>query len=143
ATPLYDDLLRLRQLVESYESANNPALRKQAAAAMRALIDQLHLREALVASMDEELKVRGISFDEADDELLVHEIGHYLTHMQEHFMPLGLHVFGKPWTPQAVATMLKSIQGAGESNVARVREQLVASPANEMHALLHGLSGRF
>ena len=33
ATPLYDDLLRLRQLVESYESASNPALRKQAAAA--------------------------------------------------------------------------------------------------------------
>ena len=52
-TPLYDDLLRLRQVVESYESANNPALRKQAAAAMRALIDKLHLREALTASMDD------------------------------------------------------------------------------------------
>ena len=70
---------------------------------MRELIDELHLREALTASMDAELKVRGISFEQADDELLVHEIGHYLTHLQEEFMPLGLHVFGKPWTPRGGA----------------------------------------
>lgn len=141
ATPLYDDLLRLRQLVESYESSNNPALRKQATASMRSLIDELHLKDALTASMDAELKVRGISFEQADDELLVHEIGHYLTHLQEDFMPLGLHVFGKPWTEKALDTMLTSMKaGAGDKVL---RQNLQSSPANEMRALLHGLSGRF
>jgi len=139
ATPLYDDLLRLRQLVESYESASNPALRKQAVAAMRALIDQLKLRDALTASMDAELKVRGISFDEADDELLVHEIGHYLTNLQEDFMPLGLHVFGKPWTREALDTMLTSMK----TDDVAVRRKLADSPAAEMRSLLHALSGRF
>lgn len=141
ATPLYDDLLRLRQLVESYESSANPALRQQAAASMRTLIDELNLRKALIASMDAELKVRGISFDEADDELLVHEIGHYLTHLQEDFMPLGLHVFGRPWSAEAVSTMLTSMK-VDAGNVS-VRRNLESSPANEMRALLHGLSGRF
>lgn len=141
ATPLYDDLLRLRQLVESYESSTNPALRKQAAAAMRVLIDELNLRKALIASMDAELKVRGISFDQADDELLVHEIGHYLTRLQEDFMPLGLHVFGRPWSAQAVSTMLTSMKA--ETGDAEIRRNLENSPANEMRALLHGLSGRF
>ena len=141
ATPLYDDLLRLRQLVESYESSNNPALRKQAAASMREVIEELHLRDALTASMDAELKVRGISFEQADDELLVHEIGHYLTHLQEDFMPLGLHVFGKPWSAEALNTMLTSMKAqAGDKSL---RRNLETSPASEMRALLHGLSGRF
>lgn len=141
ATPLYDDLLRLRQLVESYESSNNPALRKQAAAAMRDLIDELHLKDALTASMDAELKVRGISFEQADDELLVHEIGHYLTHLQEDFMPLGLHVFGKAWSPEALDTMLTSMKVSASDK--GIRRDLANSPANEMRALLHGLSGGF
>lgn len=141
ATPLYDDLLRLRQLVESYESSNNPALRKQAAASMRGLIDELHLKDALTASMDAELKVRGISFEQADDELLVHEIGHYLTHLQEDFMPLGLHVFGKQWSAEALDTMLVSMKAA--TGDAALRRNLQISPSNEMRALLHGLSGRF
>ncbi|MET0533533.1 MAG: cobaltochelatase subunit CobN, partial [Steroidobacter sp.] len=141
ATPLYDDLLRLRQLVESYESSANPALRKQAASAMRVLIDELNLKKALIASMDGELKVRGISFEQADDELLVHEIGHYLTKLQEDFMPLGLHVFGKPWSAEAMRTMLTSMKvEAGDANI---RRNLETSPANEMRALLHGLAGRF
>ena len=141
ATPLYDDLLRLRQLVESYESSNNPALRKQAAESMRGLIDELHLKDALTASMDAELKVRGISFEQADDELLVHEIGHYLTHLQEDFMPLGLHVFGKPWKREALDTMLVSMK-AKDSDAA-LRRNLEISPEHEMRALLHGLAGRF
>lgn len=139
ATPLYDDLLKLRQLVESFEASSNPAARQDAAREMRKLIDQLKLREALTESMDAELKVRGISFDQADDELLVHEIGHYLTHLQEDFMPLGLHVFGRDWTPEAVTTMLKSMR----TGDAKIRERLVASPAAEIHALLQGLNGRF
>lgn len=139
ATPLYDDLLKLRQLVESFEVSSNPTVRSDAARGMRELIDQLKLREALTASMDAELQVRGISFDQADDELLVHEIGHYLTHLQEDFMPLGLHVFGRDWKPEALAIMLKSMQ----TDDAGIRARLAASPASEMSALLGGLNGRF
>jgi cobaltochelatase CobN len=144
ATPLYDDLLRLRQLVESYEATNNTALRQQAAKAMRDLIDQLNLRDALAASMDAELKVRGIPFEQADDELLVHEIGHYLTRLQEDFMPLGLHVFGKPWSTEAVNTMMTSMrQGGGIKDQADVERNLKRSPAEEMRSLLQALSGHF
>lgn len=143
ATPLYDDLLRLRQLVESYESTTNTALRQQAAKAMRHLIDQLKLREALTASMDGELKVRGIRFEQADDELLVHEIGHYLTKLQEDFMPLGLHVFGKPWSTEAVNTMMTSLKQGDVKDPVLVERDLRRSPAEEMKALLHALNGRF
>lgn len=143
ATPLYDDLLRLRQLVESYESTNNAALKRQAAKAMRTLIDELHLRDALTASMDAELKVRGIRFEQADDELLVHEIGHYLTQLQEDFMPLGLHVFGKPWSREAVTTMMTSLQRDERKNVSQIQRDLESSPAHEMEALLQALSGHF
>ncbi len=143
ATPLYDDLLRLRQLVESYEATSNANLKQQAAKSMRQLIDDLHLREALTASMDEELKVRGIRFEEAEDELLVHEIGHYLTHLQEKFMPLGLHVFGKPWSKDAINTMMTSIRQGKVQDEARVERDLARSPAEEMHSLLHALSGHF
>ncbi|MFT4246811.1 MAG: cobaltochelatase subunit CobN, partial [Pseudomonas sp.] len=132
-TPLYDKLLRLRQLVESYEAASDPGTRAQAVQAMRALIDELHLRAALVASMDEELKLRGVSFEQADDEFLVHEIGHYLTKLQEDFMPLGLHVFGQDWDEQALRTMLTSM---GASADAKARAALAASPAAERGALL-------
>jgi cobaltochelatase CobN len=143
ATPLYDDLLRLRQLVESYEAASNTALKQQAAKSIRKLIDDLHLREALTASMDAELKVRGIRFEEADDDLVVHEIGHYLTHLQEKFMPLGLHVFGKPWSKDAIETMMTSIRQGKVQDEARVERDLVRSPAEEMRSLLHALAGHF
>ncbi len=75
--------------------------------------------------MDAELKVRGISFEQADDELLVHEIGHYLTHLQEDFMPLGLHVFGKPWQKEALDTMLVSMKAdAGDKALASESAEL-------------------
>jgi cobaltochelatase CobN len=143
ATPLYDDLLRLRQLVESYEATSNTALKQQAAKSIRQLIDDLHLRDALTASMDGELEVRGIRFEQADDELLVHEIGHYLTKLQEEFMPLGLHVFGKPWSKAAVDTMMTSIRQGKVKDEARVRRDLIRSPGEEMRSLLHALAGRF
>ncbi len=143
ATPLYDNLLRLRQLVESFEATNNPPLREQAAAAIRELIDELNLRDALTASMDEELKTRGISFQQADDEMLVHEIGHYLTRLQEDFMPLGLHVFGRPWSQEALNTMQASMQRDGVHLTAPVRKALSDSPRREMNALLHALAGHF
>ena len=140
STPLYDDLLELRQLVESYEAASdrpdNPA-RVEAVTAIREAIDRLELREELVASMQAELEVRGIRFEQVDDAMLVHEVSHYLTRLQEQFMPRGLHVFGRDWEPEAVTMMLESM--GEEAN----REALTGSPAAEREALLAALEGRY
>ncbi|MDP2522432.1 cobaltochelatase subunit CobN [Neptunomonas phycophila] len=145
STELYDQLLALRQLIESYEAAPDTAvaMRQRAIAEIRALVAQLHLEDELTASMAGELTVRGLThFDEVDDTLLVHEVGHYLTGLQESFMPLGLHRFGQAWSAEAVDTMLASM-GQQSSLADNVRTQLRASPAAEMSALLAGLSGEF
>ena len=145
-TTLYDDLLAIRQLIESAEATADAPTRRKAVLALREKIDAAGLREELVASMDEELKVRGIRFEEADDEMLLHEVGHYLTHLQEDFMPLGLHVFGRDWSERGVSTMLASMSAGAQPDAAtreRWRERLVASPKAEMDALLAGLDGRF
>jgi cobaltochelatase CobN len=111
-TPLYDDLLRLRQLVESYESAREDSpLRAQAVDELRRLIRELKLEQELAAAMEAELAVRGLSFEQVDDEMLVHEVGHYLTTLQERFMPHGLHVYGRDWSGEAIDMMLKSMAG--------------------------------
>lgn len=141
-TELYDDLLHVRQLIESAEAATDNATRDRAVGTLREDIDRLGLRDELIASMDEELKVRGVGFEAIDDDFLLHEVGHYLTNIQERFMPLGLHVFGRDWPAEAVDTMLRSM-GEGDTPAAPWREHLVASPAAEMRALLNGLSGRF
>ncbi|WP_339669094.1 cobaltochelatase subunit CobN [Dasania marina] len=145
STDLYDRLLALRQLVESYEAApvGAGAMRERAVSAMKALVDELKLRDELVASMSGELAVRGITdFDQVDDELLVHEIGHYLTKLQEDFMPLGLHVFGRDWSQPAIATMLNSM-AQGEAIDPLWQQQLSASPAAELSSLLHALAGQY
>lgn len=141
ATPLYDRLLALRQLVESFESSSSEPLRAQAAAEMRKQVAALELRAELEASMADVLKVRGIGFEQADDELLAHEIGHYLTKLQEKFMPHGLHVFGRDWNDTQLSTMLGSMQGLGDP--ATLRAALASSPAAELEALLHALDGGF
>lgn len=151
STELYDQLLNLRQLVESYEAAQHHKgpLRQQAVNGIKMLVEQLKLKDELIAGMSSELAVRGISeFDQINDQLLVHEVGHYLTRLQEDFMPLGLHVFGRPWRPEALDTMLASMQKGLESagakpQVKRWRKQLMQSPANELTALLNGLAGRY
>lgn len=144
ATPLYDDLLGLRQLVESYEAASgveghagHGALQK-----IHETIARLNLRDELAASMRPELEARGIGFEEADSELLVHEVGHYLTQMQERFMPHGLHVFGQAWSAEAVTRMARSMAGDAEPDAAHVRG-LRESPDLEAEALLRGLRGGF
>lgn len=145
STELYDQLLELRQLVESYEAApvNAEAMRKRAIKEMKKLLAKLNLRDELTASMSAELEVRGLqSLDEVEDELLVHEIGHYLTHLQEDFMPLGLHVYGRPWSDEAIETMLVSMQG-NENTPDQLAALLRASPDAEMQALLHALEGRY
>lgn len=146
-TELYDGLLQLRQLIESAEAASNTDTKKKAIKALRHKIKVLNLTDELVASMDEELQVRGIGFDEVNDDFLLHEVGHYLTKLQENFMPLGLHVYGKNWQPKAIETMMNSIE-KGEldfNDVQRnkVRENLKKSPENEMSAFLNALNGGF
>ena len=140
-TPLYDNLLSLRQLIESYESANTKSpTRSIAIKNIRSMIDEMKLRNELEKIMQDELKIRGISFDQIDDEMLVHEVGHYLTQMQEQFMPLGLHVYGKDWTKKAVDVMLESIN---QPEIKSLRQQLTDSPQYERQALLAGLNGQF
>ena len=150
STELYDRLLELRQLVESYEAAPEAAgaMRQRAIVAIKDLVDELKLSDELTASMQGELEIRGVkAYDQVDDELLVHEVGHYLTKLQEDFMPLGLHSFGKQWSEEAVATMLSSMaQGEGTS-VDKVSQQwsetLSLSPKAEMTALSNGLAGGY
>lgn len=143
-TPLYDRLLELRQLIESHEAAEGgeretPA-QKRALEEIHRLIEELELEQALVASMQDILDARGIGFDEVEGHLFVHEVGHYLTKLQEDFMPQGLHIFGRRWSDAAVDTMMNSI---GDSAQMNTRAQLVASPQHEMDALFAGLEGRF
>jgi len=145
STDLYDQLLTLRQVVESYEAApvNADAMRQRAIVEMKQRIADLHLEEELTANMSAELDVRGLtSFDQVDDDLLVHEIGHYLTALQEDFMPLGLHVFGREWSEQAVQTMLTSMteDASDKKDWAPLLRQ---SPKAEMSALLAALEGQF
>ena len=140
STKLYDDLLHIRQLIESAESATDEIVRKNSITKIKEAINKANLKDELIKSMDEELKVRGIGFDEVDDEFLLHEVGHYLTKLQEKFMPLGLHTFGETWSEEAVNIMLKSM---GEEKNAQVRENLIKSPANEMKSLLNALNGGY
>ena len=143
ATPLYDQLLELRQVVESYEAANSDSLKAQAARTMRAQVIALNLRAELEASMADVLQVRGIGFEDADDDLLAHEVGHYLTKLQEKFMPHGLHVFGRDWTPQALRLMGDSMAQVAGGHNAEIAQRLADSPRLEMDGLLAALAGRY
>ncbi|WP_342119018.1 cobaltochelatase subunit CobN, partial [Pseudoduganella sp. OTU4001] len=142
STPLYDELLSLRQVVESYEAASSESLKSKAAQLMRERVAALNLKAELEASMADVLAVRGIGFDAADDDLLAHEVGHYLTKLQEKFMPHGLHIFGRPWRQESIDLMLESMKKGGIDDP-EVARKLAESPRNEMRALLAGLDGRF
>lgn len=142
ATPLYDQLLVLRQIVESYEAASSESLKLQAARTMREKVVELNLKAELEASMADVLQVRGIGFEAADDDLLAHEVGHYLTKLQEKFMPYGLHVFGRPWKREALDLMLNSMKQGGIDDPV-TSQKLADSPRLEMAGLLAGLDGRY
>ncbi|MEM7500997.1 MAG: cobaltochelatase subunit CobN [Pseudomonadota bacterium] len=142
ATPFYDELLQLRQLVEGFEAADpsqsGEATRVQAFERIKRQVIELGIEDALVAELEAEHGGgERMVFDEIEPGLLVHEVGHFLTGMQEDFMPLGLHVFGQPWSEEAIETMLTSM-AAPDAEVA-----LRASPEAEMRALLAGLEGKF
>jgi cobaltochelatase CobN len=142
STPLYDELLALRQVVESYEAASSESLKTQAAALMRERVNALNLKAELEASMADVLAVRGIGFDAADDDLLAHEVGHYLTKLQEKFMPHGLHIFGRPWKQESIDLMLDSMKKGGIEGP-EIAGKLADSPRREMLALLAGLNGEY
>lgn len=140
STPLYDRLLELRQVVESFEAAGSESLRAQAARTLRDQVATLNLRAELEAAMADVLKVRGIGFEAADDDLLAHEVGHYLTKLQEKFMPHGLHVFGRDWPRDSLTLMLDSMRRGGIDDSA-VAKKLADSPRLEMAGLLAALDG--
>ncbi|MFA9460461.1 cobaltochelatase subunit CobN [Thiohalorhabdus methylotrophus] len=144
-TPLYDELLQLRGLVESFESAegqgNTPA-RGRALDRIRDKIAELNMVSELESELRAEHGNPGLSLDEVGGDLLVHEVGHHLTEMQEDFMPRGLHVFGADWSAEERRMMLKSMAGAGEIRD-EWRQELRRSPEREMEALLAGLDGEF
>jgi cobaltochelatase CobN len=142
ATPLYDELLALRQVVESFEAASSESLKSQAAALMLERVNALNLKAELEASMADVLAVRGIGFDAADDDLLAHEVGHYLTKLQEKFMPHGLHIFGRPWKQESIDLMLDSMKKGGIDGP-DIAARLADSPRREMLALLAGLDGQY
>lgn len=158
STPLYDELLQLRQLIESFEASHgsgNEAVAERLVQQIVDKVDQLELRDELAQAMSAELAVMGISFEEVNDDMLVHEVGHYLTDLQERFMPLGLHIFGKEWNAGAVEMMLQSMLGRhsddnGKPLTAEQKETqsgwkdlLKQSPDAEMAALMNGLNGRY
>ncbi|WP_339753537.1 cobaltochelatase subunit CobN [uncultured Marinobacter sp.] len=147
ATELYDDLLELRQLVETWESANEPdsLTRERALDMLREKIRILDIGEDLEREIANEmgLAVEDVSVDKLSPELLVHEAGHYVTDMQEHFMPLGLHVFGRDWSADMIDTMLDSMAGKAGTPKAEWRKHLAASPAAERRSFLAALDGRF
>ncbi|MFO7786541.1 MAG: cobaltochelatase subunit CobN, partial [Halospina sp.] len=206
-TELYDNLLELRQLVETWESSNDPdsSSRDRAVKELRKRIQEMDMVQDIEKELAEEHhhgdeehgeeKEDGheeegeehaesehhhehdeeehseesehahehehddgdehghehhhdeheeeVHLEDGDDELLVHEVGHYLTTMQESFMPLGLHVFGRDWKQDGIDTMLKSMAGDDEKPKAEWREKLEASPGEEMDHLLAGLDGQF
>ncbi|WP_163559584.1 cobaltochelatase subunit CobN [Halomonas sp. NO4] len=146
ATELYDDLLELRQLVETFEVATDPdsPTRHRAVAMLRERIESLELTEAFEREIagDLGLTAEEVRLDEVAAELLVHEAGHYVTDMQERFMPLGLHVFGRDWDEAAVDTQLDSMAGKGNDRE-RWRDLLEVSPRHERENFLAALEGRF
>ncbi|XKH02375.1 cobaltochelatase subunit CobN [Marinobacter nauticus] len=147
ATELYDDLLELRQLVETWESANEPdsPTRERALKLLREKIQALDIGADLEREIAGEmgLAVEEVSVDELAPDLLVHEAGHYVTDMQEHFMPLGLHVFGRDWTDEMVDTLLASMAGKAGTPKPSWRQNLEVSPALERENFLAALDGRF
>ncbi|MFV8572100.1 cobaltochelatase subunit CobN [Marinobacter sp. SBS5] len=146
-TELYDDLLEIRQLVETWESATDPdsPTRERALQMLREKILLLDIDDDIEQEIANEMGLSAdeVSIEELSPELLVHEAGHYVTDIQEHFMPLGLHVFGQDWTDEMLDTMLTSMASKSGKPEPSWRQRLAMSPAAERKSWLHALNGRF
>ena len=147
ATELYDNLLEVRQLVETWQSATEPnsPTRERSLALLREKIAELDIAEDIEHEIANEMGLAAaeVSIDELSPELLVHEAGHYVTSIQEHYMPLGLHVFGQDWTSEMLDTMLTSMAGDSGKPNPDWRQKLAGSPAAERKSWLNALNGRF
>lgn len=147
ATELYDELLELRQLVETWEAANEPGspTRERALQLLREKIQVLDIQKDLEQEIAGEMGLSAdqVSLEQISPELLVHEAGHYVTDMQEHFMPLGLHVFGRDWSADMVDTMLESMTSEADAPALLWRQKLEASPSEERRQFLAALDGQF
>ena len=147
STPLYDQLLQLRQLVEGFEASHsigNEIVSKRLIAEIREKVSELELEGELASAMAAKLRIMGIKFDEVDDDMLVHEVGHYLTELQEQFMPLGLHVFGKDWQSDAINVTINSMKSTDHDNEHETwRMNLIASPQAELDAFFNALNGGY
>lgn len=146
-TELYDDLLEIRQLVETWESATDPdsPTRERALQMLREKILLLDIDDDIEQEIANEMGLSAdeVSIEELSPEILVHEAGHYVTDIQEHFMPLGLHVFGKDWTDEMLDTMLTSMASKSGKPEPSWRQRLAMSPAAERKSWLNALNGRF
>lgn len=146
-TELYDDLLEIRQLVETWESATDPdsPTRERALKMLREKILLLDIDDDIEQEIANEMGLSAdeVSIEELSPEILVHEAGHYVTDIQEHFMPLGLHVFGKDWTNEMLDTMLTSMASKSGKPEPSWRQRLAMSPAAERKSWLNALNGRF
>ena len=146
-TELYDDLLEIRQLVETWESATDPdsPTRERALQMLREKILLLDIDDDIEQEIANEMGLSAdeVSIEELSPEILVHEAGHYVTDIQEHFMPLGLHVFGKDWTNEMLDTMLTSMASKSGKPEPSWRQRLAMSPAAERKSWLNALNGRF
>ena len=125
--------------MESYETASSDSLKAQAAQEMRAQVQALNLRAELEASMADVLEVRGIGFDAADDDLLAHEIGHYLTKLQENSCRTAC-MFWPPLVGRLAATDA-GFHAPGRVDADAAAGPLRDSPAAEMDSLLNALAG--
>ena len=134
-TELYDDLLEIRQLVETWESATDPdsPTRERALQMLREKILLLDIDDDIEQEIANEMGLSAdeVSIEELSPEILVHEAGHYVTDIQEHFMPLGLHVFGKDWTDERLDTMLTSMASKSGKPEPSWRQRLAMSPVAE------------
>tara|TARA_R110002074_G_scaffold24510_8_gene73198 strand:+ start:25933 stop:30129 length:4197 start_codon:yes stop_codon:yes gene_type:complete len=146
-TELYDDLLEIRQLVETWESATEPdsPTRERALKMLREKIAVLDIDKDIEHEIANEMGLSAdeVSIDKLSPELLVHEAGHYVTDIQEHYMPLGLHVFGQDWTAEMLDTMLTSMANKSGKPEPGWRQKLAMSPAAERKSWLNAINGSF
>ncbi|HKL77210.1 MAG TPA: cobaltochelatase subunit CobN, partial [Gammaproteobacteria bacterium] len=118
------------------------AARERALERIRDKIAELDMAGELESELRAERNNPDLTLDKVGGDLLVHEVGHHLTEMQEEFMPRGLHIFGADWAAEERRMMLQSMAGSGEVR-GEWRRKLRESPGREMDALLAGLDGEF
>lgn len=131
-TELYGSVLEFQQLLEQYEAQDVPERRTVIARELRSRINQYHFASDL-----------GQDILQADDDRLVHTLGHYLEELKTTFLPYGLHTFGKPWTEAETDLLVNSMASMGGGNPDEYREKIRQSFNSEIRAFLGALRGEY